>query len=127
MTPLGQGGSVSLYAGWDAEHVVTGGSINCAAGSPGTSGGDVTADGGDANVGLTGGRINLSGGNGNDGDSDPAILNLDGGAGDNTPGRVWIQTGGTWGDSGDVLTAQGDGTALWAAPAASAFAWEDIF
>jgi hypothetical protein len=51
---------------------------------------------------------------GSDGTSTGATIEARGGDGSGNPGRVVITTDGTTGTLGQVLTAQGDSTAIWA-------------
>lgn len=66
-------------------------------------------------AGVAGGSLGIVGGTGNDDNNTGASVFAGGGgaAGYASPGRVHILTGDTTGTAGQVLTAQGDGTALW--------------
>jgi hypothetical protein len=69
--------------------------------------------GGQGGVGEAGGKATLAGGSGDDDNTVPAEINARGG-GVTTAGRISILTDATYGNDGQVLTAQGDGSAIWA-------------
>jgi hypothetical protein len=71
--------------------------------------------GGQGGVGEPGGTATLAGGSGDGDNTAPAEINAFGG-GATTAGRISIVTDAASGNAAQVLTAQGDGSALWADP-----------
>lgn len=78
----------------------------------GGGGGD-NLTGANGGEGEPGGDVYLQGGSGDNGDDAGASITVYGGDGVGGAGRVGITTDNSAGTDGQVLTAQGDGTALW--------------
>lgn len=77
------------------------------------AGGPVTFQAGDGNTAIAGGDATFRAGNGDAGNDLGAQLYLAPGDGLGTSGAASLQTAGSTGTVGQVLTAQGDTTALW--------------
>lgn len=109
-----RGGHVYALAGPSANGNV-GASFRIYGGDDDTGrGGPVQFNGGDGSAGQTGGFAELAAGSGSGAVAGGQLRALGGNADGVTPGRVTIRTDDLTGDLGDVLTAQGDGTAIWA-------------
>lgn len=112
VNPGSAGGTFDLKGGADVDGN-NGGRILGGAGSS-SGGGQATLLAGNAQVGLPGGDVGLVSGSGDDGADAEASVFATGGTGLGQAGRVKVKTDGSTGNLNDVLTAQGDGTALWA-------------
>jgi hypothetical protein len=85
-------------------------------------GGTSAHRGGDGASGKSGGEIDILGGSGDGGTTAGGAFSAFPGLGDGTTnGRVGVTSDNSTGTSGQVLTAQGDGTAIWADAASGAF------